>query len=67
MWYYQIFKKILFTSDSKSNQEVRTVSYNEKSIDEENLFDGFDGHEIEREEDTLKVKAEKKFDKSIFE
>ena len=56
-----------FTSDSKSNQEVRTVSYNEKSIDEENLFDGFDEHEIEREEDTLKVKAEKKFDKSIFE
>ncbi|MGM9972111.1 MAG: hypothetical protein ACI35W_06860 [Anaeroplasmataceae bacterium] len=43
------------------------MSYNEKSIDEENLFEGFDDHEIERGEETLKVKAEKKFDKSIFE
>lgn len=48
-------------------QEARTVSYDEKAIDEETLFDGFDTHKVEREEDNLKVIAEKKFDKSFFE
>lgn len=40
-------------------QEARTVSYDEKAIDEETLFDGFDTHKVEREKDNLKVIAEK--------
>ena len=53
--------------DDSLKQEVRTVSYDEKAIDEETLFDGFDTHKVEREEDSLRVIAEKKFDKSFFE
>lgn len=55
-----------FTSDSKSNQEVRTVSYNEKSIDEETLFDGFDDHTVDENEEGFKIEAKKKYDVSLL-
>lgn len=49
------------------DQEVRTVHYEDKSIDENSLFKGFDSHQINENDNGLEIVAEKFFDKSIFE
>ena len=56
-----------FNCKTELDQEVRTVHYEDKSIDENNLFEGFDSHQINKNDNGVEIIAEKIFDKSIFE
>ena len=54
------------SQSSKLAQEVRTATYDEKSLNDEGLFDDFEKHEVTKNYESITVKAEKQFDKSIF-
>ena len=56
-----------YDSNSKLQYETRTVSYSEKALNDESLFEGFDNHKITDTDDGFEVAANKSFDKSIFE
>lgn len=47
-------------------QEVRTVSYDRITLDE-NAFDEFDNHEVLQNENGINIKADKSFDMSLLE
>ncbi|HML99967.1 MAG TPA: hypothetical protein PKC96_01330 [Bacilli bacterium] len=54
-------------SEDDLNQEVRTVVYGEKIINNEGLFDEFDSHVFLENEDGFELIAVKSYSSSIFE
>lgn len=43
-------------------QEIRTISYNRNSLNDENVFGEFDDHKIISDADGIRIKADKSFD-----
>lgn len=56
-----------YSSEYIDNQEIRTISYNNKTIIEDNMFEKFDEHEITEYGSNLNIVAKKNFDMSILE
>lgn len=56
-----------FNCKNEVEQEVRTVKYENKAIDENSLFEEFDYHQINENENGVEIVAEKLFDRSIFD
>lgn len=54
-------------ANPSEKQEIRTVSYKEKEINSESLFEGFDNHQEIQNDDGFEIIAIKKFNKSTFE
>lgn len=54
-------------SSTTQQQEVRTVTYSEKKLNDESMYAAFDKHCIEENDNGFHIMVEKKFDTSMFD
>lgn len=62
-----LYSSVNLPSNVKTAQQVRTVTYNGKQLDENSMFSDFDTHEATTNDDGFVIKATKTFDSREFE